>query len=68
MVTAKEAAQIIGAAESSVRLWARTGRFPNARLEQSPVGSYWLIPEADLQGFEMEKPGPKPRKKKGKSS
>ena len=66
MLTAREAAQVIGAAESSVRLWARKGRFPGAELKESPVGSYWIIPEDALEGFEMKKPGPKPKSKSTK--
>jgi hypothetical protein len=52
----------------SVRLWARSGRFPGAELKESEFGvSYWVIPEEALEGFEKEKPGPKPgTKQKGK--
>ena len=70
MLTIREAAKRIGAAESSVRLWVRRGRFPGARLETSPVGSYLLIPDSDLDNFEMGSPGrpPKPKtEKKGKA-
>jgi hypothetical protein len=68
MLSVKDAADRLGAAPVSVRLWARQGKFPGAKLEETPVGSYWLIPEAALAGFEMSKPGPKPgAKKKGKT-
>jgi excisionase family DNA binding protein len=63
MLTVREAAQRIGAAESSVRLWVRRGRFPGAKLEESPVGSYWLIPDTDLENFEMGSPGRPPKSK-----
>ena len=64
MLTASEAAARLGAAESSVRLWARTGRFQGASRVETPVGSYWMIPEAALAAFEMRKPGPKPKTSK----
>jgi excisionase family DNA binding protein len=61
MLTVREAAEKLGAAESSVRLWVRTGRFPGAKLEETPVGSYWLIPDTDLEGFSMGKAGRPPK-------
>jgi hypothetical protein len=64
MLTTGQVAKRIGAAEISVRVWAAKGRFPGARKEIHPRGDYWLIPEAALQGFEKEKPGPKPGSKK----
>jgi hypothetical protein len=66
MLTTGEVAQRIGAAEISVRVWAAKGRFPGARKETTPRGDYWLIPEDALKGFEMSKPGPKPKAEKGK--
>jgi transposase len=62
MLTAKEAAAMIGAGESSVRLWASQGRFAGARQEETPFGSYWLIPETALEGFVNPGRG-RPRKK-----
>ncbi|HXG66556.1 MAG TPA: helix-turn-helix domain-containing protein [Blastocatellia bacterium] len=64
MLTTKEAAEELGAAERSVRLWAKQGRFPGATAQETPRGPYWLIPESALVGFEMSKPGPKPGAKK----
>jgi hypothetical protein len=72
MLTIREASEITGASQSSIRVWLsdeqkRQKRFPGARLEQPPAGSpYWLIPETDIARFEMGKPGPKPSSKKGK--
>ena len=68
MLSVKEAADRIGAAASSVRYWLTKGRFPNAELIEPDYGvSYWLIPESDLKGFELGKPGPKPgTRQKGK--
>ena len=57
MLTVRETAGRIGAAESSVRLWVRQGKFAGARLEETPVGSYWMIPETALSSFEMGKAG-----------
>jgi len=68
MLSVKEAAQKIGAAGSSVRYWLTKGRFPNAELVQPDYGvPYWLIPESDLDGFEIGKPGPKPGIKRSKA-
>jgi len=63
MLTASQAAKKLGAAESSVRLWARQGKFPGAVREETPVGSYWMIPETALDGFKMGQPG-RPSKRK----
>ena len=74
MLTVKEAAEKVGAGESSIRLWAGQGRFPGARQEETPFGSYWLIPDTALDGFTNPGRGrpPKPKaekkvSKKGKS-
>jgi hypothetical protein len=69
MLTTKEVAEKLGAAESSVRMWARKGRFPGAEEKESPRGPYWLIPDTALEKFELRRAG-RPRKdanaKKGK--
>jgi hypothetical protein len=62
MYTIKEAAEIIGASPSSIRVWLtkdseRVSRFPNAVKQDSPIGSFWLIPEIDLKGYESRKLG-----------
>lgn len=60
MLSVKQAADRIGAPPVSVRLWARSGRFPGAELKETELGvPYWVIPESALEGFEKEKPGPK---------
>jgi hypothetical protein len=51
MLTAREFAEQTGAGESSVRLWAKEGKLVGAKLEATPVGSFWLIPETLLHGF-----------------
>ena len=64
-----EVAERLKTTVSNVRTWLWRGRFPGARKEKTPLGEYWLIPESDLEGFEMRKPGPKPKaaSKKGKA-
>ena len=61
MLRTKEVAEILGAAESSVRMWVRKGRFPGAQERQSPRGPYWEIPDTALEGFKMRRAG-RPRK------
>jgi len=65
MLTTRQAADRLGAGESSVRLWASQGKFPGAHIVEPPAGvPYWLIPERALEGFRMGKAG-RPRKKAG---
>jgi hypothetical protein len=66
MLTVKEVAAKLGAAQISVRIWVNKGRFPGARKESTPFGDFWLIPETALVGFEMGKAGRPPKPKKGK--
>jgi len=68
MYTIRQAAAMIGAAESSLRVWLandeeRQKRFPNARKESSPIGDYWLIPESDLRNYKPPERG-RPVKRK----
>lgn len=63
MLTVREVAERTGASQRSVRLWAQQGKFPGAKLEDSPAGSYWLIPETALDGFELRGRGRPPRPK-----
>lgn len=65
MLTAKQAAERIGAGESSVRLWASQGKFPGARQEETPFGKYWLIPASDLEGFTNQGRGRPAKPKSG---
>jgi hypothetical protein len=62
MYTIKEASEIIGAAVSSIRVWLnneeeRKRRFPGAKKEETPMGSYWVIPESDLKSYAAPKTG-----------
>lgn len=65
-LTTREVAELTGAGESSVRMWCKKGRFPNAESLDTPRGPVWLIPETDLQGFEKRERGrpPKPDSKR----
>jgi hypothetical protein len=62
-LTAAQVADRLNVGRSTVNLWCRQGRFPGAHLEESPVGSYWLIPVSDLKGFEKPQPGRPPKPK-----
>ena len=67
-LTAAQVSERLGVGRSTVNLWCRRKRFPNARIEKSPVGDYWLIPESDLKDFEppkMGRPSTKKAAKKG---
>lgn len=58
MLSVRDVASRTGAGESSVRIWAKEGRFPGAVLVEPPVGvSYWLIPETALEGFTKQERG-----------
>jgi excisionase family DNA binding protein len=59
-LTAAQVAERLDVGRSTVNLWCRQGRFPGARVENSPVGQYWLIPESDIKNFARPKRGPKP--------
>jgi excisionase family DNA binding protein len=61
--TAAQVAERLEVGRSTVNLWCRQGRFKGARVEESPVGPYWLIPEAALEGFVKPKRGPAPKPK-----
>jgi excisionase family DNA binding protein len=60
-LTAAQVADRLHVGRSTVNLWCRQGRFPDARMENSPVGSYWLIPESDLKRFKLPTLGRPPR-------
>jgi len=67
-LTAAQVAERLSVGRSTVNLWCRQGRFPGARVEASPVGDYWLIPESDLKGFERPKRGRTPKPKGSEES
>lgn len=57
MLTVKEAANLLGQSGQTVRTWLKKGRFPGARLEETALGSYWLIPDIAVEGFTLKKAG-----------
>jgi Helix-turn-helix domain len=63
-LTIAEVARIKNRDRSTVLRWVQRNFFPNAKLMESPLGDYWLIPETDLDGFQPPKPGPKTNNKK----
>lgn len=69
MLTVHEVAERLSAGVGSVRVWAWKGRFHGARKETTPLGDYWLIPEAALENFELGTAGrpPKPKDEAKKS-
>ncbi|MGH9822879.1 MAG: helix-turn-helix domain-containing protein [Blastocatellia bacterium] len=61
MLTVREVADLLQVAASSVRIWASKGRFRGAERHETPVSSYWLIPESAIEQFERRTVG-RPRK------
>jgi hypothetical protein len=61
-ITIAELAKKYKKDRSTVLRWVERSLFPNARLEESPAGSYWLIPVSDTEGFDPPKPGRKKQK------
>jgi excisionase family DNA binding protein len=60
-LTAAQVAERLEVGRSTVNLWCRQGKFPGARVEESPVGDYWLIPASDLKDFQPPKRGRVPK-------
>lgn len=63
MLKVPEVAERLDVLTSTVRIWCRNGRFPNAVTEETLRGPVWLIPESDLQGFEKRGRGRPPKEK-----
>jgi excisionase family DNA binding protein len=59
LLTAKQAAKILGVHHSRVRVLIREGRLPAQK-----VGRDWIIMEPDLELVRVRKPG-RPKKQKG---
>jgi predicted site-specific integrase-resolvase len=61
-LTPAQAAERLGIGKSTIQLWCKRGDvFPNARLEKTPRGDVYQIPENDLMHFTPPKMG-RPRK------
>lgn len=67
MMTVKEAASQLGSSEQTIRTWLKRGRFPGAKLEETPLGSYWLIPQSAVDNFTPRKAGRPPKSNNGSS-
>ena len=63
MLTVRETAARLGVEASNVRKWVRDGRFEGAKLEETPLGPHWLIPESALGTFKRHPRG-RPRRSK----
>ena len=59
MLTAKQAAEILGVHHSRVRVLIREGRLPAQK-----IGRDWIIMEPDLELVKVRKPG-RPKKRAG---
>jgi excisionase family DNA binding protein len=63
-LTTTQAAERLGVGKSTVNLWCRQKRFPNAYAREEARGAVWYIPESDLKGFalpERGRPATKPK-------
>jgi transcriptional regulator with XRE-family HTH domain len=50
-LTTSEVANQLGIGKSTVTLYCRQGRFPNAESIDTPRGAIWYIPEGDVKAF-----------------
>ncbi|HEX8502002.1 MAG TPA: helix-turn-helix domain-containing protein [Pyrinomonadaceae bacterium] len=64
MLTTSQVAERLGVGRSTVNLWCRQGKFPNAEARQEVIGNVWYVPESDLADFTPPKMG-RPAKLKG---
>jgi hypothetical protein len=59
ILTARQLGERYGVAASTARAWCLSGLIPGAYLEETAVGSFWMIPEKALARFTVPKRGPK---------
>lgn len=59
ILTVKEAADRLESSRSTITLWCREGKFPNAKKIVTRVGEHWEIPESDVDGVEIKIGRPK---------
>lgn len=64
MLTTSQVAERLGVGRSTVNLWCRLGKFPNAEARQEVIGNVWYVPESDLVDFIPPKMG-RPAKSNG---
>ena len=66
-LTLKQIAERFGVAIPTAKQWRQQGHFPNARLEQTPIGPVWLVPVSDVEAFKRPAMGrPRELKRDGK--
>jgi len=63
---ASEVAKKLGVKHVTVRAWLGKNLFPNAKLEETILGKVWLIPENDIEKFELPKTGRPTKTKSGR--
>jgi Helix-turn-helix domain len=61
MLTTSQVAARLGVGRSTVNLWCRQGKFPNAEARQEVIGSVWYVPASDLESFTPPKMGRPPK-------
>jgi excisionase family DNA binding protein len=66
-LTTTQAAERLGVGKSTVNLWCRQGRFPNAYAKEEARGAVWYIPESDLKEFSPPTMGRPPKAKPGEN-
>lgn len=59
LLSVSDVAKKLKADETTVRLWCRQGKFPNARQ----IGRGWIIPQSDLDNFNQPTMGRPPKVK-----
>ena len=64
MLTTTQVAERLGVGRSTVNLWCRQGKFPNAEARREVIGNVWYVPASDLEGFVAPKMG-RPAKANG---
>jgi excisionase family DNA binding protein len=63
MLTTSQVAERLGVGRSTVNLWCRQGKFPNAEPRQEVIGPVWYVPASDLENFQPPKMGRPPMSK-----
>jgi hypothetical protein len=56
-LTTSQVAERLGVGRSTVGLWCRQGKFPNAEQREEVIGLVWYVPASDLENFQSPKMG-----------
>jgi len=59
ILTVKEVAERLESSRSTITLWCREGKFPNAKKIVTRVSEHWEIPASDVKGVEIKMGRPK---------